>query len=109
MFWALLAHHQLDVARSHAVSMQPCHSQLTYARNIPNAIYVATPEDEQVMLKTHKVPSILNQLNEKCVTLLSLYWYTMMHGQQNIKYELRFTAEQPFCLTYLMFPPVSPS
>jgi hypothetical protein len=28
---------------------------------------------------------ILNELNEKCITLVSLYSYTMMHGQQNIK------------------------
>jgi hypothetical protein len=30
-------------------------------------------------------PLILNKLNEKCITLVSLYWYTMMYGQQNIK------------------------
>jgi hypothetical protein len=29
---------------------------------------------------------ILNKLNEKCITLVSLYWYTMMHGQQIIKF-----------------------
>jgi hypothetical protein len=28
---------------------------------------------------------ILNKLNKKRITLVSLYWYTMMHGQQNIK------------------------
>jgi hypothetical protein len=32
------------------------------------------------------VPSILNKLNKKCITLVTLYWYTMMHSQQNIKY-----------------------
>jgi hypothetical protein len=31
-------------------------------------------------------PSILNKLNKKCITLGSLYWYSMMHGQQNIKF-----------------------
>jgi hypothetical protein len=36
-----------------AVSLQPCHSQLTlYARNTPNAFCAAPPEDEQVMLET---------------------------------------------------------
>jgi hypothetical protein len=30
-------------------------------------------------------PLIVNKLNENCFTLVSLYWYTMMHGQQNIK------------------------
>jgi hypothetical protein len=29
-------------------------------------------------------PLILNKLNKKCITLVSLYWYTMTHGQQNI-------------------------
>jgi hypothetical protein len=28
---------------------------------------------------------ILNKLNKKCIMLVALYWYTMMHGQQNIK------------------------
>jgi hypothetical protein len=31
-------------------------------------------------------PLILNKLNEKCITLISLYWYTMVHGQQNTKF-----------------------
>jgi hypothetical protein len=30
-------------------------------------------------------PLILNKLVRKCITLVSLYWSTMMHGQQNIK------------------------
>jgi hypothetical protein len=35
--------------------LQPCHSQLTlYARNIPNAVWGAPPEDEEVMLETCK-------------------------------------------------------
>jgi hypothetical protein len=37
--------------------LQPCHSQLTlYARNIPNAVCVAPPEEEQVMLETCRGP-----------------------------------------------------
>jgi hypothetical protein len=36
---------------------------------------------------TASVPhTVLNKLNEKCSTLISLYWYTMIHGQQNIKF-----------------------
>jgi hypothetical protein len=31
-------------------------------------------------------PLILNKLNRKCITLLSLYTCTMMNGQQNIKF-----------------------
>jgi hypothetical protein len=34
-------------------------------------------------------PLILNKLNKKCITLVLLYWYTMMHGQQSIKLHLR--------------------
>jgi hypothetical protein len=38
-----------------AVKLQPC--QLTlYSRNIPNAVFVAPPEDEQVMLETFRDP-----------------------------------------------------
>jgi hypothetical protein len=40
-----------------AVSLQPCHSQLTlYARNIPSAVCVAPTDDEQVMLETCRGP-----------------------------------------------------
>jgi hypothetical protein len=36
-----------------AVTLQPCHNQLIlYAGNIPNAVCIAPPEDEQVMLET---------------------------------------------------------
>jgi hypothetical protein len=35
-----------------AVSLQSWHSQLTYARNIPNAFCGAHPEDERVVLET---------------------------------------------------------
>jgi hypothetical protein len=67
-----------------AVKMQSWHSQLTlHACNIPNAVCATPPEDEQVMLMYRLL--ILNKLNERCITLISLYWYTMMHGQQNIK------------------------
>jgi hypothetical protein len=68
MFRALLAHPQEELHKLHlvycvrimsvgcgmvAVKMQPCQSQLTlYTRNIPNAVSLAPPEDEQVMLET---------------------------------------------------------
>jgi hypothetical protein len=40
-----------------AVSLNSCNSQLTlYARNISNAVCVAHPEDEQVMLETCRGP-----------------------------------------------------
>jgi hypothetical protein len=63
-----------------------CHSQLIlYIHNIPNAVCVVPPEDEQVMLETYRGPVIHNTLNEKFIMLVLLYWYTTMHGQQNIK------------------------
>jgi hypothetical protein len=59
MFRALLAHPQEALHKRHlvycvrAVKLQPCHTQLTlYARNIPNAVCEAPPEDDQVMLET---------------------------------------------------------
>jgi hypothetical protein len=34
-------------------------------------------------------PLILNKLNKKCITLVSLYWYTVMHSQQNNKFNIK--------------------
>jgi hypothetical protein len=40
-----------------AVKLQSCHSQLTlYTHNIPSAVCLAPPEDEQVMLETCRGP-----------------------------------------------------
>jgi hypothetical protein len=67
MFRALLARPQDALHKRHlahcvrmsagcgmvAVKLQPCHSQLTlYTFNMPNAICVAPPKVQQVMLKT---------------------------------------------------------
>jgi hypothetical protein len=68
MFRLLLAHPQESLYKRHlvycvrvmsfgcatiTVKLQSCHSQLTlYARNIPNAVCAAIPEDEQIMLET---------------------------------------------------------
>jgi hypothetical protein len=68
LFRVLLAHPQEGLHKRHLVycvrimsvgcakiALQPCHSQLTlYARNIPNAVCVAPPEDEQVILETSR-------------------------------------------------------
>jgi hypothetical protein len=71
MFRAILAHPQealnkwrlVDcvlisvVCGTVAVSLQPCHSQLTlYGCNIPRAVCASPLEDEQVMLKTCRGP-----------------------------------------------------
>jgi hypothetical protein len=42
--------------------------------------------DELVMLETCRGPLILKKFKEKWITLVSLCWYTMIHGQQNIKF-----------------------
>jgi hypothetical protein len=54
MFRVLLVHPQEALlCGTVAVLLQPCHSQLTlYTRNIQNAVCVAPPVDEQVMLET---------------------------------------------------------
>jgi hypothetical protein len=41
---------------------------------------------------------ILNKLNEKCITLVSLCWYTVMHGQQNIKFDI-FESSETSCIS----------
>jgi hypothetical protein len=62
MFQALLDHSQEALHKRHFVycsKLQPCHSQLTYARNIrnvPNAICAANPEDEKLMLEICRGP-----------------------------------------------------
>jgi hypothetical protein len=71
IFRALLAHPQESLHKWHLVycvrimsvgcgmvvaSLQLCRSQLTlYARNIPNAVCEAPPEDEQVIIETCRV------------------------------------------------------
>jgi hypothetical protein len=68
MFRALLAHPQETLHKRHLVYCVRVMSvgcgtvavSLTlYARNIPNVICVAPPEDEQVMLKTCVGPQFL--------------------------------------------------
>jgi hypothetical protein len=70
MFQALLAHPQEALHKRHLVycvrvmsvgcatiALQTWRSKLTlYARNIPSAVCIAPPEDEQVMLETCRGP-----------------------------------------------------
>jgi hypothetical protein len=46
-------------------------------------------------------PLIVDKLNKKCITLVSLYWYTVMHGRQNIKPNMMNT---PKLIPVLTFP-----
>jgi hypothetical protein len=77
MFRALLAHpqdvlHKLHLVywhNTHAIYQEPlCSASCGWASNARNM----------------QRPLVLNKLNEKCITLVSLYLYSMMHGQQNI-------------------------
>jgi hypothetical protein len=64
MFRALPAHPQEALNKRHLVYCVSIKSvgcgtvaiSLTYARNIPNSVCVAPPEDEQVMLETCRGP-----------------------------------------------------
>jgi hypothetical protein len=40
---------------------------------------------QEVLVKRHLVYCV-RVMSVGCIMLFSLYWYTMMHGQQNIKY-----------------------
>jgi hypothetical protein len=102
VFRALLAHPQGVLHKRHllccvrvmsigcgtvVVKLQPCHSQLTlYARSIPNAVCIAPPEDEQVMLETCRSLWLSIDWMKSASGWVSVYWYTMMHGQKNIKF-----------------------
>jgi hypothetical protein len=49
--------HYLLILRRTALSVQSWHNQLTlHARNIPSAVCVAPPEDEQIMLESCRGP-----------------------------------------------------
>jgi hypothetical protein len=85
-FMRIMSADCFTVAVSVAVSLQPCHSQLTlYACNIPNAVCVEPPENEQIMLETCKGLWLSINWIKSASGWVSLYWYTTMHGQQNIK------------------------
>jgi hypothetical protein len=100
IFRALLAHPQEALHKRHLVYcvgimsvgsattvLQSCHSQLTYARTHYTKCRLCTASWGWASnVRNMKGHSILNKLNEKFITLVSLYWYTMMHGQQNIKF-----------------------
>jgi hypothetical protein len=73
--WHLIYYVRIMCCATSAVSLQSWHSQLTlYARNIQSALFAAPLEDEQVMFETCTGrPLILHKLNERCITLFSLY------------------------------------
>jgi hypothetical protein len=71
------------------VKLQPYHSQLTlYARNIPNAIFVAPPDDKQIMLETCRSP------------WLSINWMKSVSRWFNYTDILWGTVSKTLSLTY---------
>jgi hypothetical protein len=92
MFWALLAHPREVLHKRHllycvhvksvgggtvAVSLQPCHSQLTYAHNIPNSICGVHPEE------VHHFAFIILTLLCLC---LDLNWKFVEHFQNLLRF-----------------------
>jgi hypothetical protein len=49
-----------------------------HARNIPSAVCVASPEDEQEMLETYTGQLILNKLNRNYITFVLLCWCRLL-------------------------------
>jgi hypothetical protein len=69
-----------------AASLQSCHSQLTYACNIPSAVCLAPPEDEQLMLEACRSPWFsINWMKSASCWFHDTGILRMMHGQQNIE------------------------
>jgi hypothetical protein len=67
-----------------AVSLQPCHSQLTLnACNIQNAVCAAYAWGRASNARNMYRPLILNKLNEMCITLVSLYWHKVRKCSEN--------------------------
>jgi hypothetical protein len=48
-------------------------------------------------------PLILNKLNKKCLTLVSLYWYTMTQVNKTLKHKLLDTTERPKCVSACIY------
>jgi hypothetical protein len=105
IFWALLAHPQELLDKRHSVycvrMSVGCETETVpqptdiIRTQYTNVVCAANPEDEQIKLETRRGLMILNKFNEKCITLISFYWYTIMHGQQNVKYWSSFVGITP--------------
>jgi hypothetical protein len=77
VFRALLAHLQVALHKRHLVYcvcvMSVGCTRIEVGRSILNTVCKAPPEDEHIMLENMYRPLIINQLNKKCITLVSLY------------------------------------
>jgi hypothetical protein len=83
-----------------AVQLQSWHSQLTYARNIPSAVCVSPPEDEQVMLETCRDTWFsINWMKS------ALFWFHYTDLWRKLKYVLQnCIQETPSCLIQILPP-----
>jgi hypothetical protein len=101
MFRALLAHLQEALHKRHLVycvrvmsvgctiigaELQPWCSQLTTRTQYTKCCLCSASWGWASNARNMQRELILNKLNKKCFKLVSLYWYTVMRGQQNIKY-----------------------
>jgi hypothetical protein len=84
MFRALLAHPQEVLHKQHFVYCVPVTIRTQYTKCRLWSASWEWASNARIMYR----PLILNKLNKKCITFVALYWYTMMHVQQNIKFVL---------------------
>jgi hypothetical protein len=89
MFRALLAFSQEAIHKQHLVYClrfaQSWCSQLTTRTQYTKCRLCSDSWGWISNARNMQRPLILNKQNKKCITLVSLYWYTMMCGQQNVE------------------------
>jgi hypothetical protein len=96
MFRALLAHPQELIYKRHLGYCVRVMSVGCFTATVPQPTDITRTQYTKCRLcnaswgwasnaRNMQRPLILNKLNEMCITFVSFYWYTMMHGQQNIK------------------------
>jgi hypothetical protein len=105
MFWALLAHPQEALVKQQLVYcvrvLSVSCTRIEVGRSSTSILVHPTEITRMQYTKCHlfigswgwasnarnmQRPLILNKLYKDCITLVLLYGYTMMHGQQNISF-----------------------
>jgi hypothetical protein len=97
MFRALLAHPYEVLHKQHLVYCMRVMSVGCTRAGVPLQSLSSTSWGWASNARNTPRPLILKKLNKKCITLVSLYWYTVMHGQQNIRQKIYF------CNTILLY------
>jgi hypothetical protein len=99
MFWKLLSHPQEALHMRHLV-----YCVRVMSVEVETSILVQPPDVTSTKYTKCRLwsaswgwasnarnmyrPLILNKFNKECITLVSLYWYSMIHDQQNINSEI---------------------